>query len=519
MAQLTAKEKREYNKWLEEKKAVEQLDPISDETPEQQHKRVASLLGDFEKFCNYYFERYCTAPFAWFHKKASKEIIKNDDIVAVLEFPREHAKSVFADIMLPLYLKAKGELTGMVIASANEKKAAKLLADIQAELMFNKRYIADFGEQYSVGNWQEGEFVTRDGIGFFAFGRGQSPRGIRVGEKRPNFGVVDDVDDAQIVKNEARVDEAVDWVLGDLYFAMAHKKSRFLIVGNRTHKKSILAKIVGDVEPDDPKREGIYHLKVYALENPKTHKMDLEGTPAWKENYTREDILKKMQRGGMRLGLREFFHQHIVIGRVFREEHLPWAKLFEINEYEQLITYCDPSYKDTKKNDFKAIVLVGRKERYFDIIKGFCRQCATPEMARGHYNIAELIPSNKVCKHYMEANFIQDMMLEQYYIEGDERGYYMPIRGDRRPKPEKTARIEALTAFSEKCLIRFNQLEKQNPDMIEIRNQFLGFPDASHDDGPDAVEGAISKLNKKIAKSTRPPAQSGSYSHNSKRRI
>lgn len=139
-------------------------------------------------------------------------------------------------------------------------------------------------------------------------------------------------------------------------------------------------------------------------------------------------------------------------------------------------------------------------------------------MVRGHYNIAELIPENKSCRHYMEANFIQDMMLEQYYKEGDLLGYYIGIRADTRKKPDKTARVEELSAFTEKCLIRFNQAEKQNPDMIEVRNQFLGFPDAPHDDAPDAAEGAIYKLNKRIAKSNRPAPIQGNYKRNSKRR-
>lgn len=56
-------------------------------------------------------------------------------------------------------------------------------------------------------------------------------------------------------------------------------------------------------------------------------------------------------------------------------------------------------------------------------------------------------------------------------------------------------RIENLSAYAERGQMRFNQDKKQTPDMIELRQQFLGFPDAEHDDGPDAVEGAIYKLN------------------------
>lgn len=493
----TIKAKREYEAWMREKESIKRELPTARETEEQRRERVKQLLTSFERFSRYYFGHLMDSEFAWFHKRAAKEITTKQDLLAVLEFPREHAKSIFADVLMPLYLKARGELTGMMIASANEKKASTLLGDIQAELMFNKRYIADFGEQRTVGDWTDSSFITADGIGFWAFGRGQSPRGTRNLEKRPNYGVVDDVDDAVIVRNEARVDEAVDWILGDFYGAMPNKGSRLIIVGNRIHKKAILAKIVGDIEPDDPKRKDMVHIKVFALENPKTHAKDLseKGVPSWKERYTREEIMRKMNRQGFRIGLREFFHEHIVVGKTFKEEHLPWVKVLPMAEYDKLITYNDPSYKGTKTSDFKSIVLIGKKGRYYDIIKCFCRQCTTGEMVRGHYNMAAMIPDRLTCRHYMEANFIQDLMLEEYWREGETRGKTLRIRGDHRTKPDKTGRIENLTPFTEQGFIRFNQDEKQSPDMQELRNQFLGFPDAEHDDGPDSVEGAVFLLN------------------------
>lgn len=519
MSTLSPKEKREYEEWKAEQKETLKAEPIANETPAAKRKRIALLLGNFDKFCRYYLEKFMESDFAWFHKKAVKTVLDNTDLILVCEWPREHAKSVLCDVMLPLFLKARGELTGMVIASANQDKANGLLADIQAQFMFNKRYIADFGEQYRSGKWSDGKFTTADGIGFWSFGRGQSPRGIRNEALRPNFGIVDDIDDAGVVKNPERVKEATDWVLGDLYGAMPTKQSRLIIAGNRIHKNSILANIVGDVNENDPKKEDIEHIKVFALENPKTHKKDLSeaGVPAWKERYTREEILKKINRQGSRIGLREFFHEHIVLGRFFRQEHLPWVKTLPLSNYEKLVTYCDPSYKDTKKNDFKAIALVGKTGPYFDVIKAFCRQCTTAEMVRGHYNLADEVPENKTCPHYMEANFIQDIHLKQYDTESEQRGYSIAIRGDKRKKPEKLERIEDLSAHTERGHLRFNQDEKHSPDMQELRDQFLGFPDAEHDDGPDAVEGAIYKLNKpSIGKKT--TARTGKYKHNSARR-
>ena len=262
--ELTRKEQREYEQWLAEMQETIREKPIPNESENDRKVRIASLKKDFTKFCRYYFPQFMDSDFAWFHKKAIKLVVENDNIMFVGEWPREHAKSVVMDIFLPLYLKALGLLSGVVLASANEDKADGLLADLQEQLMFNERYKADYGPQYKSGKWDSGHFVTNDGIGFWAFGRGQSPRGVREAALRPNLIIVDDIDDAEIVKNEKRVEEAVDWVLGDLYGCAPTKGSRFVLIGNRIHKRSILAHVVGDVEDGDPVKPTITHLKVYA---------------------------------------------------------------------------------------------------------------------------------------------------------------------------------------------------------------------------------------------------------------
>ncbi len=501
---MRLKERQEYEAWLKEKAAIKRLSPEARESEQAKKNRIADLLkpGNETKFFNYYFSHLIDCDFAYFHKRDCKEVAANKDIFAMMEWPREHAKSIIWDVMMPMLLKAKGELTGMMVASANLNKANMLLGDIQAELMFNKRYISDFGEQYNQGKWQDGQFTSVDGIGFWAFGRGQSPRGTREAEKRPNYGVFDDIDDAVLVRNEDRVNEVVNWILEDFYGAMPITGSRLIGVGNRTGKKSVVAHIVGDIEPDDPKREGLYHSKVFALENPRTHKKDLgpKGAPAWKR-YTREMILKKMRKMGWRRGLKEFFHEHTIEGKTFKEEHLPWVDVLPLNLYDELITYNDPSYKKTMTSDNKAIMLMGKTGRYFDIIDCFNRQCSTAEMVRGHYALASQVPDNLKIKHWMEANFIQDLMLEEYWRYGEENPPMLRIRGDKRKKPDKEVRIENLTPLTEQCFIRFNRAHKQKPDMIETRDQFLGFPTSGvKDDGPDAVEGGVHKLDKKKAK-------------------
>ncbi len=497
--EVSPKAKKELSLWFEQYSAIVSAKPLAVESAAQKKKNIARALKEYPFFAKRYFPHLCSSPLGWFHKKAAKEISEHTDIVALLEWAREHAKSIEADVIIPMWLKARGELTGMMVGSANFDKAAGLLIDIQVELTTNKQYIADFGEQYSLGDWKNGSFATQDGIGFWAFGAGQSPRGTRKAEKRPNYGVIDDIDTTRTVKNEKIADETLEWIMTDFYGAMSIQGSRLVIAGNRIGKKCVIAKIAGDIEPGDPVNPEICHIKVYALENPKTHKKDLseKGVPAWKERYTRDMIINKMKRMGWRKGLKEFFHENIVEGRVFRDEHLPWAKLPPISKADMLVTYCDPSWKGTKKNDFKGVALVAKNGKYFDIYKCFLRQCTRPEMIRGHYNLGEEIPQKKTCRHYMEANFMQDTILDEYYEEGERRGKMLKIRGDYRKKPDKTDRIEDLDAFTERGLIRFNIAEKHSPDMIELRDQFLGFPDMEHDDGPDAVEGAVYMLNQR----------------------
>ena len=505
-------------RYEESKKNIKRSTPVpTNESDVAKQKRIAELLGSFDKFCAYYFPQFFDeatggARFGWFHRKAAKDILADKNIFAVLEWPREHAKSVFADIFLPMYLKAKGEVSGMVIASQSAAKAKGLLADIQAQFESNQRYINDYGIQYNFGNWSEQHFVTKDGTGFWAFGRRESPRGAREGEKRPNFLIIDDLDDDEEVKNPDLVAKSYDWLTGALIGAMAIKQRRIIMVGNRIHKASILAHVVGDITDDDPVSETIYHSKVFALENPKTHKEDQSetGVPAWRERYTRADIDRVIEQMRYRMAQRELFHRHIELGRVFKDEWLVYENLPPLNTFDNIVTYNDPSFKDSKKNDFKAILMVGRIKNKWYIIDCWVRQATRNAMVVAHYDMHERLEEKavKIFKHWIEANFMQDLLIEDYVLESENRKYMLPIFEDKRAKPEKKGRIESLAVYFERGLIVVNAELRKKRDFQNFRDQLLGFP-VAHDDGPDALEGAIVKLRDSLRREANPPRLGG----------
>ena len=100
----------------------------------------------------------------------ANKVLKERNLKAAFKWHRGAAKSTHLDIFIPLWLKCQEtrQLNVMVLVGKSEDNANTLLADIQAELQFNQRYIHDFGQQYNNGSWEEGEFVTKDGTAFFA---------------------------------------------------------------------------------------------------------------------------------------------------------------------------------------------------------------------------------------------------------------------------------------------------------------------------------------------------------------
>jgi len=488
MASSSQKKHIEWKEWC---RIVQAATTVNLKEPEEvKSKRIARAKIDYEFFVDYYFPHYASDPCADFQIRAANKVKSDPNYFGVWEWPREHAKSVHADIILPMWLKINNDLQGMILIGKNNDDATNQLNDIQAELEFNQRYIQDFGIQVKHGAWEEGDFTTNDGIQFIALGRGQSPRGIRNREKRPDYCVWDDLDDDEIVKNERRVDSVVEWLLGSLLGSMDIRKSRMLGVGNRIHPKSILAHVVGDVD-GKPKRKGLHHSKVMA-----TVDGTFTGKPRWWQKFTSEQLQRRFQQMGTFMALREYFHKAAVKGKIFKEHWIHWNRIPKLQKMDMIVAYFDPSYKAKTTNDYKAISVWGNIGIKLYKIDQFCKQTSITEAVKWFYDFHESLPEDVICEYWMEEIFLQDMFYDDFEAEARLRGYHLPIRGDTRKKPDKFARIQATAALYERGLVTYNIAQKKNQHMIDAKDQVVGFEKGSaiHDDAPDADEGAIFKI-------------------------
>lgn len=489
-----AEKKQALEQWREHCKRVQSITDTAQlavETPAVRDKRIARLRSNYAAFCEYYFPHFLTlrdkatgevirtihnAPF---HNAAARMVRETPDLKAVFMWPRGHAKSTHFNIFIPLWLmfQERRLINFMVVVGKSEDSATRLLGDIQAELEFNQRLIADFGAQRGNAFWQEGEFKTTGGVKFLAVGRGQSPRGLRERESRPDYISIDDLDDDELCRNDKRVHDLTDWVKEALFGALDVGRGRFIMVGNLISNNSVLYHI--------SRISGVHLSKVQAV--------DKNGDPVWREKWTRQEAETYRQFVGYRAWEKEMMHNPIVDGTIFRHEWIRYKRLPRLSKYDALVCYTDPSFKSTTSNDYKACRLWGKIGGELHLIDCFVRQATVGEMVRWLYDLHERTRQSAAVIFYMEANFMQDILLDEFATEGNLRGYQLPILPDRRKKPDKVQRIEAVSPLWERGLVFYNEALKDSPDMQAGIEQTLALERGSrvHDDAPDADEGAI----------------------------
>lgn len=191
-------------------------------------------------------------------------------------------------------------------------------------------------------------------------------------------------------------------------------------------------------------------------------------------------------------------HNPIKDGTIFRHDWIRFKKVLPLEKYDQLVCYTDPSFKSTTANDYKASRFWGKIGSELHLIDCYVRQDTVTGMVRWLYDLYERTRDEAAILFFMEANFMQDIILDEFTEEGKRRGYQLPITPDMRKKPEKLQRIEAVSPLWERGFVFYNEALKDTPDMQVGIEQTLALERGSrvHDDAPDADEGAIWILQK-----------------------
>jgi hypothetical protein len=449
--------------------------PAELEDPTLQQARIAALLEDFGAFCQYYFPHIVTVPLAPFHVAMATQLAADPNAIVVCQWARGLSKTTTAR-MAVLWLMCRGQLHFALLASSSQLKARRLLAELQVELAHNRRLQQDFGLRAAPGQWSRADFALQDGAAFRAYGKRQNPRGEQHRGQRPDFIWLDDIDDDAECRNPHRLEESFRWIMESLYMAGTAGRTRLLALNNVIAPQSLIVRLAA--VPD--------------AQCQRVNILDAQGQSVWPQKYDLPTIRRMLDRLGYRSSQQEFFNNPAVGGQLFRPEHIRWVALPD-GVPEAVVGYLDPSWSDT--GDYKAMVLMARQAGVYYVLATFCRQCSQAE-AIGWAYATHLQWRHLHPRWYLEGTLLQDRLMDGFRAHGQQLGWQLPISPDRRHKPNKQMRIASMSVWFERGELCWLPHLQTDTDTRTLLDQLFLFGPSSraHDDGPDALEGALACL-------------------------
>jgi len=469
-----------------QRKWAEYLDGLRRDTPVENLTKAEMLakkryLEDHPlEWIQYFFPKYAKYPFAAFQKRAIKRILDHDEWYEVLSWSRELAKSTIV-MFCVMFLVLTKRKRNVMLASATQDAAIRLLAPYRANLEANGRIIAFYDDQVNLGSWTDKEFITKGGAAFRAIGAGNAPRGSRNDEVRPDVLLVDDFDTDEECRNPDIVQKKWEWYEQAFYATRSISEPTLIIwCGNLIAKDCC-----------------VLRASKYADNHDVINIRDKDGHSSWPEKNTEEHIDTVLAKISTASAQKEYFNNPISEGEVFKD--LVWGKVPALSKFKFLVAYGDPApgERGKKGSSTKGVALVGQHDGKLYVVKVFLDHALNAEFIRWYFDLQEFVGGKVPIYNYMENNSLQDPFFQQVFKPlvqqmSRERGETLVIKGDSQKKTDKATRIEAnLEPLNRNGLLIFNAAEQDNPHMKRLAEQFtlftlsLKYPA----DGPDLVEG------------------------------
>lgn len=452
------------------------------ESKVEQLRRIERLEKDPESWFKYYFPKFCTAEPATFHKKAARRLLQNAEWYEVRAWSRELAKSS-RSMMEVCFLALTGKIHNMLLVSNTHDNAMDLLLPFKAFFEANQRVIHDYGTQQRTGAWKGDKFIIRKGCSFRAIGWGESPRGTRNNEKRPDFILIDDIDTDEECRNEDIMKNKVNWIEQALICTRSiSNPTRILVNGNVIHNNCAVNAM--------GKKADVFEI---------VNIRGKDGKSSWPEKNTEEQIDRVLSAISYESAQKEYYNNPMDGGDTFKE--LTDGKVPRLDTCKVII-YADPSTsnKDKTSGSDKAVGIIAKKGMDYYVVKVALDTMSNALFVAYLFDFYQYARQHKAqdVRVFIENNTLQDPFYEQVllpliYRQSSQNGVFLPITPDTRKKPEKWSRIEGtLEPINRLGHLIFNDKESEEPNMMRLKAQFKNASRKSKKlDGADMVEGGV----------------------------
>lgn len=481
------KEKLEsYLKKLEIARSSTAVDAF--ETQADKMNRIRRAREDVRYMVETYLPHYAEAECADFQLEFARMVAADPLFMGFAEWGRGLAKSVWCNIMIPLWLWMRGENVFFCLMSDSKDRAEELLADVQAELESNQLIINDFGVQKCEGSWSIGNFRTADQrfMGM-PFGIKKKVRGLRVGKRRPNLWVVDDLETPDTISNPKRMRKQAEIIERDVIPTMTDRHHRRLMYANNRFARVMTQTILQENHP----KWTVHQIKAY---DKATHE------PRW-SYYTPEYYRRQEENMGISAAYAEYLHETRLEGKIFSEEAIQWTELPPLHDFEMIISHWDIAYTDNEGSDYNAVRVWGVRQRKFYLIDCFVKQSKMKVACNWMCDFKKSLPEGVNILFQYEGQFWNEEVQRNIDEAEDSHGVFLNIMKINTPRTQKLGRIIKLEPYFQNSRIFYNKELKSHTDTQVGIIQLCSVEEGSteHDDAPDADEQAISTLEKYTA--------------------
>lgn len=481
--------------------------------PAASKERRERAWHDYRFFCQTYFPHYVPTPhFSKFHdfifQRFPECVDGKEDAREVHQAPRGEAKSTYETQLGTLWCIVTGRKHMVGIVMNTEEQAAEMLESIKAELDTNPRLLMDFPEATGRGRvWQATTAITSNNRKIRIGGTGKKIRGMKHGPHRPDLIFLDDLENDENVKVKAQRDKVEDFVLKAVVgLAGPGGGMDVFWVGTSLHYDAAINR-VGRAPgwrrrvfrsimrwPDNmalwDKWEAIYTRNG---EDDEKAAAEAEALAFYRKNQAAMDAGAEVSWPQVRplyrlMCMRAVNHDAFSQeqqNEAGNDENAPFKSVeFWVSRLSDWVYFgaIDPSLgkKGTVKGDPSAILVGGldRKKMTLDVVEAdIARRVPDLIISRAidlqaEYGCLAWAVETVQFQAFLHSELIKRAALQSIAFPG------IPVQ----PDTDKALRIISLQPHVNNGLIR---LHRSQSTLIE---QLKFWPEADHDDGPDALE-------------------------------
>lgn len=366
---------------------------------------------------------------------------------------RGSAKSTKAEEAITLEV-AFQHTRNVLILGESEERAAERLAAIKNHIEYNEELNAVFSLEPG-DPWTTTRACTSTGVMMQAYGRGQSLRGVKHLDDRPDLIFGDDIEDPESASTPDQRRKTYHWWMRTVRPIRA-PGARTRLSGTPLHPEALL--------PELAKDDKFWVTKIIPI----MYKDDAgEWESSWVDRYPIEDIfrLREEMRNDPEGFAQEYLCQATDPGsRVFTAGHIrvvprerSWHAVYAI--YDPART----THQSSATTGKAVASWIGRK---LVVWESSAKKWMPSEIIDDIFNTEEKWKPTAIC---VEENGLNEWLLQPIRSESVKRGIVLPLRALQAPRG-KLDFIRGLQKYFTAGEVEFAE------DMPELRAQLLGFP-------------------------------------------